>query len=326
MDAANLHIPVMLEECLNLLRPALNRSSPTIYVDCTLGIAGHALAVLKEFENTQLIGIDRDAKALDLANKRLTKAGFADRITLVHATYDQIPTALQAANVKAADAILMDLGVSSFQIDTPERGFSYSKDAPLDMRMDTDSNSATAAEILNSASEARLIEIFSTYGEERYSKSIARNIVKARQNQPFNNSARLVELIEQSIPAKARYAGSHPAKRVFQALRIAVNEELEILQSALSAALESLNLNGRLVVESYHSLEDRIVKRAFVKASSSSAPAGLPIELAQFKAEFELLTRSGLKASENEQLNNPRSKSVRLRAIQRIEIQNLTTT
>lgn len=316
MDASALHAPVMLDECVELLAPALE-NDPSVYVDCTLGMAGHACAVLARFPQAHLVGIDRDAQAMELARTRLVNAGFEGRFTLVHTTYDQIGGALAQSGIDRADGILMDLGLSSFQIDTRERGFSYSADAPLDMRMNADSDGPTAADILNREGHGTLARILATYGEERYAKNIARTIVNMRNEQPFERSQQLVNAIERSIPAKARYSGSHPAKRTFQALRIAVNEELEILDTALGAAMGVLNVGGRLVIESYHSLEDRMVKNAFQAASASKAPAGLPVELEQFKPNFSLVTRGALKAGPDETAQNSRAASVRLRAIER---------
>ena len=316
MDASQLHAPVMREECLELLRPALERANST-YVDCTLGMAGHACAVLEAFPNTHLVGIDRDAAALGLARERLIQEGLDGRFTLVHTTYDGIVDALAEAGREKADGILMDLGLSSFQIDTRERGFAYSVDAPLDMRMNPDGDSLTAADILNTWSEQDIANILYRYGEEKFSRRIARTIVQERASEAFERSPQLVSAIERSLPAKSLHSGGHPAKRTFQALRIAVNEELDILRDALDNALGALALGGRLVIESYHSLEDRMVKEAFVAASTSKTPAGLPVDLAEFAPNFSLVKRGAMKAPAREQETNPRSASVRLRAIER---------
>lgn len=317
MDASQLHAPVMCEECLELLRPALEREEST-YVDCTLGMAGHACAVLDAFPHAHLVGIDRDRAALGLARERLTSEGFEGRFTLVHTTYDRVADALAHAGRDRADGILMDLGLSSFQIDTRERGFAYSADAPLDMRMNPDGDALTAADILNTWSEQDIANVLYRYGEEKFSRRIARTIVKERASEPFERSPQLVSAIEKSIPAKSRHSGGHPAKRTFQALRIAVNEELDILHGALDNALAALAPGGRLVIESYHSLEDRMVKEAFTAASSSKTPEGLPVDLAQFAPDFSLVKRGAMKAPASEQETNPRSASVRLRAIERI--------
>ena len=235
----------------------------------------------------------------------------------MHTTYDGIVEALAEAGREKADGILMDLGLSSFQIDTRERGFAYSVDAPLDMRMNPDGDSLTAADILNTWSEQDIANILYRYGEEKFSRRIARTIVQERASEAFERSPQLVSAIERSLPAKSLHSGGHPAKRTFQALRIAVNEELDILRDALDNALGALALGGRLVIESYHSLEDRMVKEAFVAASTSKTPAGLPVDLAEFAPNFSLVKRGAMKAPAREQETNPRSASVRLRAIER---------
>lgn len=317
MDASRLHAPVMLPECVELVKPALAHPE-SVYVDCTLGMAGHATAVLDACPTAHLVGIDRDAAALALARARLEEAGHAGRFTLVHTTYDGIREALDEAGRSHADAILMDLGLSSFQIDTRERGFAYSADAPLDMRMNPDGDDLTAARILNEWPEGDIARILSAYGEEKFARSIARGIVKHRERAPFERSPELVSVIERSIPPKARYSGSHPAKRTFQALRIAVNEELDILTDALDAAMAAVGVGGRVVIESYHSLEDRMVKTAFAEATSSKAPVGLPVELDEFAPDFSLVFRGARQASAEEQNDNSRSASVRLRAVERV--------
>lgn len=312
----SLHAPVMESELIELLRPVLDRPG-AVYVDCTLGMAGHAVAMLRAFPQSRLVGIDRDADALELARTRLETAGLADRAHLHHATYDRITDALAAAGADAADGILMDLGLSSFQIDTRERGFAYSQDAPLDMRMNASGDEETAADLVNSLEEDELARILSDYGEERFARRIARSIVQRRAERRFERSADLVEVIDRSIPAARKRTGGHPAKRTFQALRIAVNDELDILQDALTAALRALAPGGRLAVESYHSLEDRMVKRAFAEASTSSAPIDLPFDLPEHAPDFTLVHRGARQASLEEQAQNPRSASVRLRAIER---------
>lgn len=314
--AADRHVPVLLQTCVDLLRPALERPG-AIYVDATLGMAGHACAVLAAAPEAHLVGIDRDAQALELARERLERAGHGDRIELVHATYDQIPEVLDELGLPAADAVMMDLGLSSFQIDTAERGFSYSGDAPLDMRMDPSSGTTTAADLLATASESELARILHEYGDERFARRIARRIVAQREQELLLRSSQLVTLIESAIPAASRASGGHPAKRTFQALRIAVNEELEILARALEGALDRVAVGGRIVTESYHSGEDRLVKSAFGRRTRSSAPAGLPVELEQHRPTFTALTRGALRADEGEQSMNPRSAPVRLRAVQR---------
>ena len=310
------HIPVLLDTCVDLLAPALTRPG-AVYVDGTLGMAGHASAVLDAAPTARLVGIDRDAQALELARERLERTGHGDRIDLIHATYDEIPEALASLGLPSADAVMLDLGLSSFQIDTAERGFSYSEDAPLDMRMDTDEG-PTAADILATADEAEIARILHEYGDERFSRRIARRIVETRADAPIERSGQLVALLDRAIPAASKASGGHPAKRTFQALRIAVNRELEILSRALDGALDAVAVGGRIVVESYHSGEDRLVKTAFARRTRSSAPAGLPVELEEHRPTFAPLVRGAVRADEREQSVNTRSASVRLRALERV--------
>ncbi|MCL6422054.1 16S rRNA (cytosine(1402)-N(4))-methyltransferase RsmH [Brachybacterium sp. JHP9] len=316
MPAADRHVPVMLRECVELLRPALERPG-AIYVDATLGMAGHACAVLEAAPHARLVGIDRDAAALALARTRLEQAGFGDRIDLVHTTYDRIPEALAGLGLDRADAIMMDLGLSSFQIDTPDRGFSYAWDAPLDMRMDPDSGGPTAADLLRDLSQDEIADMLRHYGDERFAGRIARLIVEQRASAPLERSGELVELLDRAIPAASKASGGHPAKRSFQALRIAVNDELSILSDAIDSALDCVRVGGRIVVESYHSGEDRLVKTAFGRRTRSTAPPGLPVELEEHRPTFTALTRGAEKAGEAERDQNPRSASVRLRALER---------
>ncbi|MDO5661471.1 MAG: 16S rRNA (cytosine(1402)-N(4))-methyltransferase RsmH [Brachybacterium sp.] len=314
---AQRHLPVLLQACIDLLVPALQRPG-SLYVDATLGMGGHAAAILRAAPEARLLGIDRDAQALELARTRLTEEGFADRIDLVHTTYDRIPAVLADRGRDGADAILMDLGLSSFQIDTADRGFSYSEDAPLDMRMDTDADTPTAADLLRDLDAAQIADILHRYGDERFARRIASHIVRARQQQPLQRSSQLVALLETAVPAASRRTGGHPAKRTFQALRIAVNEELEILARALDGALDSLAVDGRIAIESYHSGEDRMVKNAFARRTRSSAPPGLPVELEEHRPTFEALTRGAQRADPGEIGRNSRAASVRLRAARRI--------
>lgn len=311
------HLSVLQQESVDLLAPALSQPG-SLYLDGTLGMGGHAHAVLTACPHAHLIGIDRDAAALELARERLTRAGFTDRITLVHSTYDQIPSILEDLGHASVNAIMLDLGLSSFQIDTPDRGFSYREDAPLDMRMDPDSDGPTAADLLRDLPEKELARILRVYGDERFAPRIARRIVQQRASKPLTRSAELVDLLDSAIPAASKASGGHPAKRTFQALRIAVNNELEILSTALEAALDATALGGRIVVESYHSGEDRLVKTAFQRRIRSSAPSGLPVELEEHKPTFVDLVRGAMKANDHERAANPRSASVRLRALQRV--------
>jgi 16S rRNA (cytosine1402-N4)-methyltransferase len=313
VDTSSLHTPVFLERTIELLAPAISHQGAVV-VDATLGMGGHAEALLTRVPNITLVGLDRDTEALRLAGERL--APFSDRVHLVHTVYDQIGSALAGLGIPAVSGILFDLGVSSLQLDRVERGFSYSKDAPLDMRMDSTSP-LTAEVILAEYSEAELRRIFYEFGEEKLSPRYARKIVQAREVAPFTRSAQLVDLIIAATPAAVQRAG-HPAKRVFQALRIEVNQELSVLTRAIPAAIDSLELGGRMVVLAYQSLEDRIVKRVLAARSSSTAPAGLPIELPEHRPELKLLVRGAEQASESERITNPRATPVRLRAVERL--------
>ncbi len=308
-----IHTPVMLERTVELLTPAVSHPG-AVLVDATLGMAGHAEALLQRFPELVLVGLDRDTDALAIAGERL--APFGDRVHLVHTVYDQVEESLDSLGIAQVSGILFDLGVSSLQLDRVERGFSYSKDAPLDMRMDATSP-LTAERILADYSESELRRIFWEFGEERLAQRYAKKIVESREAKPLTRSAELVEIITAVTPVAIQRNG-HPAKRVFQALRIEVNQELSVLERAIPAAIRSLAVDGRIVVLAYQSLEDRIVKRALAKASSSTAPAGLPIELPEHRAELRLLVRGAELASDDEKAANPRSTPVRLRAAERI--------
>src|SRR4051812_35498222 len=248
------HVPVLLDRVVALVAPSLERPG-SVFVDATLGLGGHTEAVLDRCPEARVVGVDRDLHALELAGARL--APFEGRTTLVHAVYDEIPEVLAELGIESVDGILFDLGVSSMQLDVRERGFAYAEDAPLDMRMD-DSEGPTAADVLNTYPAEELARILRSYGEEKFARQIARAIVRERETEPFTGSARLVELLRQTIPAPARRTGGHPAKRTFQALRIEVNDELGVLRRAIPAAIESIRVGGRVVVMSYHSLEDRL--------------------------------------------------------------------
>lgn len=313
MDFRDIHTPVLLERCVELLTPALDHEG-AVFVDATLGMGGHSEAFLERFSGLRLIGLDRDTDALRIAGERLTR--FGDRTTLVHTVYDGLRDAVASAGVDRIDGILFDLGVSSLQLDEAERGFAYAKDAPLDMRMDQ-SAGVTAADVLAAYGEGDLRRIFERYGEEKLAARYARAIIAARQSEPIVRSGRLVEILDAATPAALRNAG-HPAKRVFQALRIEVNAELAALERALPAALELLSVGGRIVVLSYQSLEDRFVKRELARASSSTAPAGLPVELPEHAPQFRLLVKGAELASDAERESNPRATPVRLRAAERV--------
>jgi 16S rRNA (cytosine1402-N4)-methyltransferase len=303
------HVPVMLERCIALLAPAISRPDAVV-IDATLGLAGHSIAMLEQFPQLRLIGIDRDESALAISRERLVN--YAERITLVHAVYDEISDVLANLGIPAVDGVLFDLGVSSMQLDVAERGFSYNQDAHLDMRMDN-SDVLTASEILNSYSHGELARIISNFGEEKFASRVASAIVKARETAPIETTVQLVELIKGAIPAAARRTGGNPAKRTFQALRIEVNSELSVLERAVPQSLNALKPGGRVVVMSYHSLEDKIVKTAFAKVSTSTTPIDLPIT--PVKPDFELLVRGNEKPTDKEVASNPRARSVRLRAI-----------
>ncbi len=305
----------MLERTIELLAPALSKPG-AIMLDATLGMAGHSLELLRRFPELLLIGIDRDQDALAVARERLNE--FESRVRLVRGTFDEIPRILEEAGIEFVSGVLFDFGVSSLQLDSRERGFSYSRSAALDMRMDQDS-ALTAERILAEYEEAELRRIFREYGEEKFAARLAARIVSQRQTEPISNSTELVALIERSIPASKRRSG-HPAKRIFQALRIEVNGELDQIERALPAAIAAIGLGGRIVVLSYQSLEDRIVKRTFAIGASSSSPADLPVELPGHGPVLRILTRGAELADEVEKSANPRSSSVRLRAVERIEV------
>jgi len=312
VESRGRHIPVLLERCLELLAPALERPG-AVYVDATLGLGGHAKAVLEAFPQVTLIGLDRDPEALAIAAERL--APHKDRARLVHAVYDQLPEVLGPQQV---DGILFDLGVSSLQLDEADRGFAYAQDAPLDMRMDK-TTGITAERVVNEYSAAELTRVLRVYGEEKFASRIAAAIVRERGKAPITSSAFLAELVRESIPAPARRTGGHPAKRTFQALRIEVNGELSTWEAALPAAIGALKPGGRVVVLSYHSLEDRITKRAFAARAKSTAPIGLPVELPGTGPTLKLLTRGGAELpGDQEVARNPRAASVRLRAAELI--------
>jgi 16S rRNA (cytosine1402-N4)-methyltransferase len=314
------HVPVLLDRVVALLKPALDHSD-AVLVDATLGLGGHSEAVLARCELARVIGIDRDPRALELSRERL--APYGDRFTAVHAVYDEIPDVLSDLGLPAhegIDGVLFDLGVSSMQLDLPERGFAYAVDAPLDMRMDTSSTGRgpTAADVLNTYDAPDLLRVLREYGEERHARRIVDAIVRERAREPFTNSGRLVALLYDAIPAPARRTGGHPAKRTFQALRMEVNDELRVLERAIPAAIDAIGVGGRVVVESYHSLEDRLVKRAFTAAARSDVPEDLPFVPEGHEPALRLVTRGAEQANTDEIAENPRAASVRLRAIERV--------
>jgi 16S rRNA (cytosine1402-N4)-methyltransferase len=312
--ASHGHVPVLLERCLELLAPALTEPGAVV-VDATLGLGGHSAALLERFADLRLVGLDRDPQALARAEERL--APYADRTTLVHAVYDELPAVLADLGLGRVQGVLFDLGVSSLQLDDRARGFSYAHDAALDMRMDT-TGGMTAAEVVNTYAADQLARVLREYGEERFARRIADAVVRERAREPFSGSARLAELVRASIPAATRRTGGHPAKRTFQALRIEVNGELASLQRALPAAVAAVAVGGRIVVLSYQSLEDRLVKRALVAGATTTAPPGLPVVPPEHQATLRLLTRGAEVPSAEEVAANPRAASARLRAAERL--------
>lgn len=312
-DITAIHAPVLLQDCVDLVTPALQHKDAVV-VDCTLGLAGHATAFLKAAPFATLIGIDRDSEALSLATERMRNEGLENRFIPAHAAFDEIDSVLNAHNIDSIDAAFMDLGLSSLQIDEADRGFSYSHDTALDMRMDT-TQSTTAATILATYDARALTKIFREYGEERFASLIARRIVEIREDHPLLTSLQLVRLVDDVIP-KAHRATGNPAKRVFQALRIEVNGELDKLQRTLPKIALHLREHGRLVVESYHSLEDTTVKRFMNKGLTVDVPANMPVIPEDAQPFFKSLTRGAMKASKEEIEHNTRSSSVRLRAVE----------
>lgn len=319
------HVPVMRERMADLLSaPVHMLADAAIIIDGTLGAGGHTEYFLNEFPQARVIGIDRDKAALKQATKRLEK--FGERFTPVNARFDDLGVAItqgdgdvfEVAREHGIAGALFDLGVSSMQLDQAERGFAYAQDAPLDMRMDP-SKGITAAEVLNTYSHGDLARVLKVYGDERFAGKIASAVLKEREKEPFENSARLVELLYATIPAAARRTGGHPAKRTFQALRVEVNRELEAIEQVLPVIANALSVGGRAVFMSYQSLEDRIVKRAFKELTTSKTPAGLPMDLPGTAAQFKTVTRGSEKASEEEIAENSRAASVRVRAIERLD-------
>jgi 16S rRNA (cytosine1402-N4)-methyltransferase len=308
------HRPVLLERVVALLAPALDPPG-AVLVDATLGRAGHARALLDAHPGLMLIGLDTDAAAIEESGRLL--ASYGDRVRLIRAVYDQIAAVLARLGLSSVQGVLFDLGVSSPQLDERDRGFAYSYDAPLDMRMDQ-GQSLTAAEVLNSYPAAQLARVLREYGEERFARQIADAVVRARTRAPLTSTGQLTEIIRDAIPAPARRTGGHPAKRTFQALRIEVNGELDALGNALPVALDALATGGRIVVLAYPSLEDRVVKRTLAARATDTTPPGLPVLLAEARPEFRLLTRGAERPSAAEVAANPRAAPARMRAAERI--------
>jgi 16S rRNA (cytosine1402-N4)-methyltransferase len=319
------HVPVMAGRVAQLLRPALERAgeAPAVMVDATLGRAGHARDLLRACPGLTLIGIDADEAAI--AAGRALEAEYPGRVRLAHAFYDQVAAIVADAGYRQVDGVLFDLGVSSPQLDDTGRGFSYSRDAPLDMRMDQ-SAARTAADIVNTYTAAELARVLFEYGEERFARRIADSVIRERAREPITSTLRLAGIVRDAIPAAARRTGGNPAKRAFQALRIEVNDELGALRRALPDALELLAPGGRIAVLAYHSLEDRLVKRELAARAADKTPPGLPVRPGDVLAggqvtvgpEFRLLTRGAERPDDAETAGNPRAASARLRAAERI--------
>jgi len=315
-STSDLHRPVMLQRCMELLRPGITGDSPVV-IDCTLGLGGHTEALLSEHENLLVIGIDRDPAALMLATARLEP--FGKRFIPAAATYDEITEVLAELKFPSVQGILMDLGVSSMQLDEADRGFSYAQDAPLDMRMNQNLGQ-TAADLLSTLGEKELTKIFRDYGEERFAPLVAKRIVTERQVKGILTSSDLNKIVAHVVPMAPGRATGHPAKRIYQALRIAVNNELSGLESALPQAIDALAIGARLVVMSYHSLEDGITKRALQEAAVSSTPIGMPMQLPGTSPALKVITRGVERATELELSQNPRAASARLRAAEKLEV------
>jgi 16S rRNA (cytosine1402-N4)-methyltransferase len=309
------HISVMRNRCVDLLAPSINSHEKPVIIDATLGLGGHTEALLQRFGNLTVIGIDRDLQAIAKAELRL--APFGERFKSVHSIFDDISEIVNGFGFAQVNGVLFDLGVSSMQLDQEARGFSYSHDAPLDMRMDQ-STGITAGDIVNTFEPGEIVRILRVYGEEKFATRIVENIVKARAIAPLNSTVALSTLVKESIPAATRRTGGNPAKRTFQALRIAVNDELGAIERAIPQALARIVVGGRVVVMSFQSLEDRIVKEIFSEASTSKSPRELPIELPEYAAKFKLVFNSSEKPSAIEIEENSRAASVRLRAIERV--------
>ncbi|WP_066052961.1 16S rRNA (cytosine(1402)-N(4))-methyltransferase RsmH [Robertmurraya korlensis] len=307
------HTTVLLHETVD----GLNIKPDGIYVDCTMGGAGHSALILSKLSKEgRLFAFDQDDIAIENAKKKL--AGYEGQLTIVKSNFRYLQEELQNRGIQKVDGVLYDLGVSSPQLDTPERGFSYHHDAPLDMRMDQQAD-LSAYDVINSWSYEALVKIFFKYGEEKFSKQIARKIEAAREIKPISTTGELVELIKEGIPAPARRKGGHPAKRIFQAIRIAVNDELGVFEDSLNQAIDILNPGGRISVITFHSLEDRICKVLFKKASETpDLPRGLPIIPDQYKPDLKLITRKPIVPTEEELEQNNRARSAKLRVAEKL--------
>lgn len=305
------HISVLLNESIQ----QLNIKKNGVYVDCTLGGGGHSSEILKRIPNGHLYALDQDSFAINTADEKLKK--IASNYTLINENFVNIKVALEEENVYGVDGILYDLGVSSFQLDIPERGFSYRFDGPLDMRMDQTAE-LDAYTVVNTYDEKSLVRILFEYGEEKFARLIARKIVSEREKKPIETTLELVEIIKKALPASALRNSSHPAKQTFQAIRIEVNHELDILKKALEDGLSLLNKNGRMVVITFHSLEDRIVKKLFKEKTTLQLPKDLPYIPEGYEIEFKLINSKVILPSESEISNNLRSHSAKMRVIEKI--------
>ena len=309
------HVSVMRDECIELLSPAISTHANPVVIDATLGLGGHTEALLSKFPHLVVIGIDRDTQAIEIATERLSR--FGQRFISHHSIFDRISDVAKEHGYSHVQGILFDLGVSSLQLDNGDRGFSYAHDASLDMRMDKN-QAKTAADIVNTYSPGELVRILRTYGEEKFATRIVESIVKEREKAPLNSTSHLATLVKNAIPAATRRTGGNPAKRTFQALRIETNDELGAITRSIPQALELLDIHARLVVMSFQSLEDRIVKNFFQEATTSGTPQGLPVEIAELAAKFALVFNGSQSPSEAEVEENSRAASVRLRAIERV--------
>jgi 16S rRNA (cytosine1402-N4)-methyltransferase len=310
-----LHIPVALDRCIALLSPAIESSTNPVIVDATLGMGGHTRALLVKYPQLKVIALDRDLGAIEIATSNLSDV--SDRVVIVHAVYDELALVLAKLGITEVDGILFDLGVSSMQLDQAERGFAYSQDAPLDMRMDQ-SSGPTALDILNTYTYGELVRVIRNYGEEKFATKIADNVIKAREAGTLRTTKDLAEIVKNSIPAPARRTGGNPAKRTFQALRIEVNQELAVLERAMPQAINAIRIGGRLVVMSYQSLEDKIVKKALSEVVASHSPLGLPFDLPNSAASYKLVINGSEGATVSEIEMNARAQSMRLRALERV--------
>lgn len=310
-----LHIPVALDRCIALLSPAIESSTNPVIVDATLGMGGHSRALLLKYPQLKIIALDRDLSAIKVATTNLSDV--SKRVKIVHAVYDELASVLEKLGISEVDGILFDLGVSSMQLDQADRGFAYSQVAPLDMRMDQ-SSGPTALEILNTYTYGELVRVIRNYGEEKFATKIADNVIKARETGTLKTTKDLAEIVKNSIPAPARRTGGNPAKRTFQALRIEVNQELAVLERALPQAINAIRIGGRLVVMSYQSLEDKIVKKALSEVVASHSPLGLPFDLPNSAASYKLVINGSEGATFAEIEINARAQSMRLRALERV--------